>query len=54
MSHWYEAIRVLNYHRDTRKLALTIEGKGPGLKGFVDANYTRDLDHRHSTIGYVM
>jgi hypothetical protein len=53
-SHWNEAIRVLNYHRDTRKLALTLEGKGPELKGFVDANYAGDLDHRHSTIGYVM
>jgi hypothetical protein len=53
-SHWDEAIQVMNYHRDTRKLALTLEGKGPELKGFVDSNYAGDLDHRYSTIGYVM
>jgi hypothetical protein len=53
-SHWNEAIRVLKYHWDTRKLALPLEGKGPELEGFVDAIYSGDLDHRYSTTGYVI
>ena len=56
--HWKTVKRVFRYLRGTSDYGLCYQGR-PGLermldiRGFVDPDWARDLDHRRSTIGYV-
>jgi hypothetical protein len=56
--HWTIVKRVFRYLHGTTSYGLCYQGR-PGLDrvvdihGFVDADWTRDLDHIRSTSGYV-
>jgi hypothetical protein len=56
--HWTTIKRVFRYLRGTTSYGLFYQGR-PGLDqvldihGFVDADWSRDLDRRRSTSGYV-
>eukprot|EP00253_Pinus_taeda_P005856 PITA_05856 len=56
--HWTTVKRVFRYLRGTSDYGLCYQGR-PGLdivldiRGFVDANWSEDLDQRRSTSGYV-
>eukprot|EP00253_Pinus_taeda_P026892 PITA_26892 len=56
--HWTVVKRVFRYLRGTSDYGLCYQGR-PGLdrvlniRGFVDVDWARDLDHRRSTSGYV-
>ena len=56
--HWTAVKRVFRYLRGTSDYGLCYQGR-PGLdrvldiRGFVDADWAGDLDHRRSTSGYV-
>lgn len=45
--------RILRYIRGTSNVALCYGGLEFTIKGYVDSNFTRDLDKRKSTISYV-
>ena len=56
--HWTTVKRVFRYLCGTIAHAMCYQGRaGPDrvldVHGFVDANWTRDLNHRRSTSGYV-
>ena len=56
MKYWEAAKWVLRYIKGTKELGLRfekVEDDRKFLLGYVDSDYTSDLDKRRSTIGYV-
>eukprot|EP00253_Pinus_taeda_P014700 PITA_14700 len=56
--HWIGVKRVFRYLRGTSDYGLCYQGRSGSdrmfdIRGFVDADWARDLDHRRSTSGYV-
>lgn len=52
--HWSAAKSVLRYLRGTMEVGVTFGGRtSEGVRSYVDADYTGDVDSRKSTTGYV-
>ncbi|KAH9699504.1 hypothetical protein KPL71_024380 [Citrus sinensis] len=51
--HWIVMKRILRYIRGTSDVALCYGGSEFTVRGYVDSNFTRDVDKRKSTTGYV-
>ena len=53
VDHWRAATGVLRYLAGTRDYGIVFGNGGLEVQGFVDADYTGELDTRRSTTGYV-
>ena len=51
--HWEAVKWIFRYLRGSSKLCLTFGDSKPVLEGYVDADWTGDLDGRKSTSGYL-
>ena len=51
--HWEVVKWIFRYLRGSSKLCLTFGDSKPILEGYVNANWTGDLDGRKSTSGYL-
>ena len=52
-AHWTAAQQVLRYLNGAQDLGLVLGGQQPiTLQGYVDSDYTQDLDDRKSILGY--
>ncbi|KAH9672314.1 hypothetical protein KPL70_017673 [Citrus sinensis] len=52
--HWITVKRILRYIRGTSDVALCYGGSEFTVRGYVDSDFTGDLDKRKSTTGYVL
>ncbi|KAE8667060.1 Retrovirus-related Pol polyprotein from transposon TNT 1-94 [Hibiscus syriacus] len=51
--HWNTIKRIMRYIKGTSNVALYYEGSNLLINGYVDSDYTGDLDKSKSTTGYV-
>ena len=51
--HWKTVKRILKYMKGTSDVALCYEGSEFTVKGYVDSDFTEDLDKRKPTTGYM-
>ncbi|KAH9770162.1 hypothetical protein KPL71_012287 [Citrus sinensis] len=51
--HWITVKRILRYIKGTSDVALCYGGSEFTIRGYVDSDFTGDLDKRKSTTGYV-
>ncbi|XP_071689318.1 secreted RxLR effector protein 161-like [Rutidosis leptorrhynchoides] len=53
LTHWKAVKRILRYLRGTSHYSLCYEGNDLQMRGYIDADWGRDMDERKSTSGFV-
>jgi hypothetical protein len=51
--HWNTIKRILRYIKGTSDTTLCYGGSESTVRGYVDSNFTSDLEKRKSTTGYM-